>query len=110
MSGIEVQRFQHMCRKGYRAYDNRTEEIQLSQRTTYRAPECRATRNSIQSDHGKEGLCNYGGCPHAGDGQRSQGRDTGKHTASLRFWNEERCRSTGPGACKGTSMMYMKPE
>src|SRR5882672_8971941 len=39
MSGIEVQRFQHTCRKRYRTYDNRTEEIQLSQRTTYRAQE-----------------------------------------------------------------------
>src|SRR5882672_4021876 len=68
MSGIEVQRFQHACRKGYRTYDNRTEEIQLSRRTTYRAPECRAARNSIQSEHGKEGLCNYGSCLHAVDG------------------------------------------
>src|SRR5882672_9122151 len=39
MSGIEVQRFQHACRKGYRTYDNKTEEIQLSRRTTYRAQE-----------------------------------------------------------------------
>src|SRR5882672_684051 len=39
MSGIEVQRFQHACKKGYRTYDNQTEEIQLSQRTTYRAQE-----------------------------------------------------------------------
>src|SRR5882672_11077878 len=39
MSGIEVQRFQHMCRKGYRTYDNQTEKIQLSRRTTYRAQE-----------------------------------------------------------------------
>ena len=44
MSGIKVQRFQHACRKGYRTYDNRTEEIQLSQRTTYRAQECKAVR------------------------------------------------------------------
>src|SRR5882672_8145263 len=39
MSGIEVQRFQHTYRKGYRTYDNRTEEIQLSRRTTYRVQE-----------------------------------------------------------------------
>src|SRR5882672_11431807 len=39
MSWIEVQRFQHACRKGYRTYDNRTGEIQPSQRTTYRVQE-----------------------------------------------------------------------
>src|SRR5882672_7357160 len=44
MSGIKVQRFQHACRKGYRTYDNRTEEIQLSQRTTYRVQEHEAVR------------------------------------------------------------------
>src|SRR5882672_10032205 len=42
MSGIEVQRFQHGCRNGYRTYDNQTEEIQPSRRTTYRAQECEA--------------------------------------------------------------------
>src|SRR5882672_616980 len=44
MSGIEVQRFQHACRKGYRTHDNRTEEIQPSRRTTYRAQEREAVR------------------------------------------------------------------
>src|SRR5882672_6360179 len=44
MSGIEVQRFQHAFRKGYRTYDNRTEEIQPSRRTTYRAQEREAVR------------------------------------------------------------------
>ena len=44
MSGIKVQRFQHMCRKGYRTYDNRTEEIQHSRRTTYRVQEREAVR------------------------------------------------------------------
>src|SRR5882672_9707397 len=39
MSEIEVQRCQHACKKGYRTYVNRTEEIQLSQRTTYRVQE-----------------------------------------------------------------------
>src|SRR5882672_3834824 len=42
VSEIEVQRFQHACRNGYRTYDNRTEEIQLSRRTTYRVQECKA--------------------------------------------------------------------
>src|SRR5882672_1737946 len=102
MSGIEVQRFQHACRNGYRTYDNRTEEIQLSQRTTYRATECRVTRTGIQSEHRKEGLCNEGGCPHEGDRGWHQGQDTGMHTTSLQFGNEGRYGSTGPGACKGT--------
>src|SRR5882672_10144720 len=43
MSGIEVQRFQHACRNGFRTYDNQTEEIQLSRRTTYKAPVLRVT-------------------------------------------------------------------
>src|SRR5467141_2099836 len=44
MSGIKVQRFQHTFRKGYRTYDNQTEEIQPSRRTTYRAQEHEAVR------------------------------------------------------------------
>src|SRR5882672_430701 len=44
MSGIEVQRFQHACRKGYRTYDNQTKEIQPSRRTTYRVQEREAVR------------------------------------------------------------------
>src|SRR5882672_733718 len=44
LSGIEVQRFKNACKKGYRTYDNRTEEIQPSRRTTYRAQECEAVR------------------------------------------------------------------
>src|SRR5882672_345049 len=55
MSGIEVQRFQHACRKGYRTYDNQTEEIQPSQRTTYRAQEREAVRlvNNWNTERGK---------------------------------------------------------
>src|SRR5467141_5422021 len=44
MSGIEVQRFQHACRNGFRTYDNRTEEIQPSRRTTYKVQEREAVR------------------------------------------------------------------
>ena len=53
MSEIEVQRFQHACRNGYRTYDNRTEEIQLSQRTTYRAQECEAVGLVINWNMGR---------------------------------------------------------
>src|SRR5882672_11148205 len=56
LSGIEVQRFKHACKKGYRTYDNQTEERQLSHRTTYRISECRVARTGIQSERGKEGL------------------------------------------------------
>src|SRR5882672_6494303 len=83
LSGIEVQRFKHTCKKGYRTYDNRTEEIQLSQRTTYRTKEYRVAQTGIQSDHGKEGVCNYGSCPHEGDGGWHEGQGTGTHTTSL---------------------------
>ena len=55
MSGIEVQRFQHVCRKGYRTYDNLTEEIQLNRRTTYRAQECEAVRLVINRSMGRSG-------------------------------------------------------
>src|SRR5882672_10089081 len=75
MSGIEVQRFQHTCRKGYRTYDNQTEEIQLSRGTTYRARVHRVTAAHTQSEHGAEGICNYSGCPHEGDGGRDEGQN-----------------------------------
>ena len=55
MSEIEVQMFQHMCRNGYRTYDNRTEEIQLSQRTTYRAQQCEAVGLVINRNTGQSG-------------------------------------------------------
>src|SRR5882672_5861848 len=44
LGGIKVQRFKHACKKGYRTYYNRTEEIQPSRRTTYMAQECEAVR------------------------------------------------------------------
>src|SRR5882672_10704384 len=110
LSGIEVQRFKHACRKGYRTYDNQTEDIQLSQGTTYRVSECRVARISIRSEYGKGGLCNKGGYPHEGDGGWHQGQETRMHTMSLRSGNESGCGSTGPGPCKGTSIMYMKPK
>src|SRR6266850_3836284 len=52
MSGIEVQRFQHACRNGYRTYDNQTEEIQLGRRTTYRAQEPEAVGLVINQNMG----------------------------------------------------------
>ena len=55
MSGIEVQRFQHACRNGYRTYYNLTEEIQLSQRTTYRVQECEAVGLVINQNMGRGG-------------------------------------------------------
>ena len=55
MSGIEVQRFQHTCRKGYRTYNNQTEEIQLSRRTTYRVQECEAVGLVINRNTGWSG-------------------------------------------------------
>jgi len=55
MSGIKVQRFQHACKNGYRTYDNRTEEIQLSRRTTYRVQECEAVGLVINRNMGRSG-------------------------------------------------------
>src|SRR5882672_9201523 len=98
MSGIEVQRFQHTCRKGYRTYDNQTEEIQLSRGTTYRARVHRVTAAHTQSEHGAEGICNYSGCPHEGDGGWDQGQDTSMHTTDPQSGNERRPGSIGPRA------------
>src|SRR5882672_1679987 len=98
MSGIEVQRFQHACRKGYKTYDNRTEEIQLSRRTTYKAQARRVTAARTQSEHGAEDICNYGSCPHEGDGRQDQGPDMSTHTTDPQFRNERQPRSTGPRA------------
>src|SRR5882672_515486 len=55
MSGIEVQRFRHTCKKGYRTYDNRIEEIQPSRRTTYKVQECEAVRlvNNQNTEQGE---------------------------------------------------------
>src|SRR5882672_332714 len=55
MNGIEVQRFQHACKKGYRTYDNRTEKIQPSQRTTYRVQEHKAVGLVINQSMGWSG-------------------------------------------------------
>src|SRR5467141_2642766 len=100
--------FEQACKRDTMTYDNRTEEIQLSQGTTYRISERGVARISIRSEHGKEGLCNKGGCPHEGDRGWHQGQGTRMHTISLRSWNERGCGSTSPGPCKGTSIMYMK--
>ena len=53
MSGIEVQGFQHACKNGYRTYDNQTEEIQRSRRTTYRAQEREAVGLVINRNTGR---------------------------------------------------------
>src|SRR5882672_7227058 len=67
VSGIEVQSFKHACKKGYRTYDNKTEEIQLSRRTTYRVQQCRVARTGKLSEREPEGICNYSSCPHGGE-------------------------------------------
>ena len=95
MSGIEVQRFQHACRKGYRTYDNRTEEIQLSQRTTYRAPECEAVGLVINRNMEQDGSVAMAAVRMREMGKRE---DTGAHITDIRSKHEGACGSTGPGA------------
>src|SRR5882672_10604109 len=102
--------FEQVCKRDTMTYYNRTEDIQLSQGTTYRVSECRVARIIIRLECGKEGLCNKGSCPHEGDRGWRQGKETRMHTMSLRSGNESGCGSTGPGPCKGTSIMYMKPK
>ena len=72
MSGIEVQRFQHVCRKGYRTYDNRTEEIQPSQRTTYRAQEHEAVGLVINQSMGRSRSVAMAAVCMRGTGDRSK--------------------------------------
>src|SRR5882672_5697702 len=78
LSGIEVQRFKHTCNKGYRTYDNRTEEIQPSQRTTYRAQECEAVRlvDNWNTEQGESGATEAVRMRETGDKAREtiQGR------------------------------------
>ena len=66
-----------------KTYANRTGEIQLSCRTTYRDHEHGAIETGNQSEHGAEGICSYSSCPHEGDRGQSQGQDTGMHITSL---------------------------
>src|SRR5882672_7580146 len=71
VSGIVVQRFQHVCQSGYRTYDNRTEEIQLSQRTTYRAQEREAVRLVINRSTGRSGSVAMAAVCMRGTGDRA---------------------------------------
>src|SRR5882672_944726 len=98
MSGIEVQRFKHACKKGYRTYDNRTEEIQPSQRTTYRVQEREAVRlvDNRNTEWG-ESVAKVAVRMRETGGQ-SQREDTGAHITDIQSENEGVCRSTGPGA------------
>src|SRR5467141_5392582 len=102
MSKMKSRGFEQACKRDTMTYDNRTEDIQLSQGTTYRVSECRVARISIRLEHGKGGLCNKGGCPHEGDGGWRQGEGTRMHTMSLRSGNKSGCGATGPGP-RGTA-------
>src|SRR5882672_3961591 len=95
LSGIEVQRFKHTCKTGYRTYDNRTEEIQPSRRTTYRAQECEAVRlvDNRNTERG-ESVATAAVCMR----EMGQREDTGVHITDIRSKNEGACGSTGPGA------------
>src|SRR5882724_6910535 len=53
---------------GDKTYDNRTEEIHRSRRTTYREGKHRVACTSNLSGQRLEGICNKGGCPHGGEG------------------------------------------
>src|SRR5882724_7339319 len=53
---------------GEKTYDNRTEEIHRSQRTTYREGKHRVAGTSNLSGRRPEGICNKGSHPHGGEG------------------------------------------
>src|SRR5882672_11079491 len=96
MSGIEVQRFKHACKKGYRTYDNQTEEIQPSRRTTYKVQECEAVR-LVDNRNTERGESVAKAAVHMREmGGQSQREDTGVHITNIRSENEGACRSTGP--------------
>src|SRR5882672_954630 len=95
LSGIEVQRFKHVCKKGYRTFDNRTEEIQPSRRTTYKAQECEAVRlvDHRNTERGAS-VATAAVCMR----ETGQREDTGMHITDILSKNEGACGSTGPGA------------
>src|SRR5882724_4634209 len=57
---------------GDKTYDNQTEEIHRSQRTTYREGNHRVAGTSNLSGRRPEGVCNYGGCLHGGAGDEEE--------------------------------------
>src|SRR5882672_9983675 len=95
LSGIEVQRFKHACKKGYRTYDNQTEEIQPSRRTTYKAQECEAVRLVDHRNMEQGESVATAAVRMRETGQRE---DTGMHITDIQSKNEGACGSTGPGA------------
>src|SRR5882724_7590099 len=81
---------------GDKTYDNRTEEIQRNQGTTYREGNHRVIGTSKLSGRGPGDTCNYGSCPHGGEGDgdvnrvhghiqlvSESGMRTGMHTAAV---------------------------
>src|SRR5882672_5623558 len=70
VSKMKSRGFEQACKRDTMTYDNRTEEIQLSCRTTYRVQQCRVAQTGKLSEREPEGICNYSGCPHRGEEDR----------------------------------------
>src|SRR5882724_2892173 len=92
-----------------KTYDNRTGELQLSQRTIYREGKCHIAEPRMTSGHRAEPQENYGGCPHegkeGGDENEGQGR---LYAASDRerdgAWAQRSYRTEGASA-KGSVLI-----
>src|SRR5882672_10006863 len=67
VSKMKSRGFEQACKRDTMTYDNRTEDIQLSQGTTYRVQQCRVAQTGTLSEREPDGICNYSGCPHGGE-------------------------------------------
>ena len=56
---------------GDKTYGNQTGKIQQNQGTTYKKENHRVAGTSKLSEWSLRGTCNYGGCPHGGEGDRN---------------------------------------
>src|SRR5882724_10282157 len=68
---------------GDKTYDNQTGKIQQNGRTTYKKENHRVTGTSKLLEWSPRGSCNYGSCPHWGEGDRNATKVQGHiHSAS----------------------------
>src|SRR5882724_7414202 len=86
---------------GDKTYDNQTEEIHQSRRTTYREGKHRVAGTSNLLGWRPEGICNKGGCPHGGE----EDGDVNRAQGCIQMASESGSRT---GTCAGTAEQSRK--
>src|SRR5882724_7646126 len=86
---------------GEKTYDNRTEEIHRSRRTTYREGKHRVAGTSNLLGWRPEGICNKGGCLHGGE----EDGDVNRAQGCIQMASESGSRT---GTCAGTAEQSRK--